>query len=257
MFPEVTVWNLFVRRAIAEATMLLCKTHAMPDWYKRKLCLLGSDNHHRMEVEDAFSLVVERYLILALKEKGFRFGGTEVLEGMPIRNMRVQCHHFIGPANEDVRCHTLVTDPLTVQPMECLTATVLTAGATKGCRNCRFQAKDCSYCLDGRLREMLCATGKFQPFDLVGWPTLKAGLGLPYSDCLEEFGRFEMERLQVTKGTVLKAMRLAIAEEKRVLLEKNNCPWRKMHLKQRRDLKKAIQALRRLGQEPGEEPTAE
>ena len=243
MLPHVMLWNLFVRRAISESSGLLWQTHAMPDWFKRKISMLGSDNHHRMEVEDAFTLATERYLILALKEKNFRFDRTETLEDMPIRNMRVHSHHFKGPAGEDVRCHSLVTDPLTVHPMECLTSAVLTAGANKGCRNCRFKATDCSYCLDGRLRQLLVATGRFQPFDEFGWPVLKAALGQPYAACLEDLGKFELERLKQSKLDLLKELRSGSVEERRAVRANKDCPWRKLHLRTQRDLKKALRAL--------------
>lgn len=243
MLPHVMLWNLFVRRAIAESAGLLWQTHSMPDWFKRKISMLGADNHHRMEVEDAFTLVVERYLILALKEKGLRFDRTETLDGMPIRNMRVQSHHFVGPSGEDIRCHSLVTDPLTVHPMECLVSAVLTAGAGQGCRNCRFTASGCSYCLDGRLRQMLVATGKFQPFDEFGWPVLKAALGEPYAACLEDLGRHELYRLRLEKADLLKELRKARLEERKAISGNKECPWRKLHLRTQRELKKAIQAL--------------
>lgn len=253
MLPHVLLWNLFVRRGIAESADLLWQTHAMPDWYKRRISMVGTDNHHRMEVEDLFTLVVERYLILAMKEKGFHFNRTETLEGMPIRNMRVQCHHYVGPEGELVRCHSLVTDPLTVHPMECLTSAVLTASAGKGCRNCRFTGEHCSYCLDGRLRQMLLGTGKFHPFDEVGWPTLKKVLGEPYATCLEDMGRFEVERVKIKKTELLKEMKKARADERKALKENKDCPWRKLHMSTQKDMKKAIQSLQNPENNEGEE----
>jgi len=257
MLPHVMLWNLFVRRAIAESAGLLWQTHNMPGWFKRRISMLGADNHHRMEVEDAFTLVTERYLILALKEREIRFDSTETLEGMPIRNMRVQCHHFQGPAGEDIRCHSLVTDPLTVHPMEVLTSAVLTAGATRGCRNCRFTANDCSYCLNGRLRQMLVATGKFLPFDEVGWPVLKGLLGEPYAACLEDLGAFELARLSLEKSGLLKELRKARSEERKAIRENKDCPWSKLHVRTQRDLKKAIQSLGKPDTEGDDDSPAE
>jgi hypothetical protein len=87
------------------------------------------------------------------------------------------------------------------------------------------------------------ATGKFQPFDEFGWPVLKAALGEPYAACLEDLGRHELYRLRLEKADLLKELRKARLEERKAISGNKECPWRKLHLRTQRELKKAIQSL--------------